>query len=74
MIDIILLNRHWGSIDLHISFNRIDLLPRITLSDITGVFVMNVGFLMLNLNLVIYDREFREFNRRAEKERDSEEQ
>lgn len=74
MIDIVLLNKYWGSIDLHICFNKIDILPRITLSDITGVFILNVGFLMLSMNLAVYDKEFREFNRRREEERNQIEQ
>lgn len=74
MIDIVLLNKYWGSIDLHICLSKIDILPRMTLSDIRGVLILNVGFLMLSMNLAVYDKEFREFNRRREEERNQTEQ
>lgn len=63
MIDIYLLEKDWGCLDLSINFRKIDILPRITLSDMTGVTILNVGFLMLTINLVILDEVLREHNR-----------
>lgn len=53
--------RDWGGCDLSLDFKKIDLLPRITVSDMTGCFVLNLGFLMLTFNLCIYDSATREF-------------
>ena len=59
----------WGCIDLNINFYKIDLLPRITISDMKGAFVFNVGFFMLTLNLVVFDKPNRALNREVRKRR-----
>lgn len=59
----------WGCIDLNINFNKIDLLPRITISDMKGAFVFNVGFFMLTLNLVVLNKPNRAHNREVRKRR-----
>ncbi len=60
-----LLSRDWGGCDLTIDFKKIDVLPRITLSQITGCnLILNIGFLMLTFNLCLYDSEMKEFNRK----------
>jgi hypothetical protein len=69
MRDIIILEKDWGCLDLSINSRKIDFLPRITLSDMTGAFILNVGFLAFTLNLVILDRNMRPANRRARQER-----
>lgn len=57
--------RDWGGCDLTIDFKKIDVLPRITLSQITGCnLILNIGFLMITFNLCLYDSEMREFNRK----------
>lgn len=56
--------RDWGGCDLTIDLKKIDVFPRITLSQITGCFILNIGFLMLTFNLCLYDSEMREFNRK----------
>lgn len=57
--------RDWGGCDLTIDLKKIDVLPRITLSQMTGINLMlNIGFLMLTFNLCLYDSEMREFNRK----------
>lgn len=48
-----------------IDLKKIDLLPRFTLTQITGSLIINIGFLMLTFNLAIYDSEMREFNRKC---------
>lgn len=53
--------KDWGGCDLSIDFNKVDLLPRFTLSQMTGCFFLNIGFLMLTFNLCIYDSATREF-------------
>ena len=53
--------KDWGGCDLSIDFKKIDLLPRITVSEMTGCFFLNLGFLMLTFNLCIYDSATREF-------------
>lgn len=69
MRDIIILEKDWGCLGLSINSRKIDFLPRITLSDMTGAFILNVGFLAFTLNLVILDRNMRPANRRARQER-----
>lgn len=65
-----LLSRDWGGCDLTIDLKKIDLLPRITLSQMTGISLMlNIGFLMITFNLCLYDSEMREFNRKVKEER-----
>ena len=59
-----LIEEDWGCLDLSINFRKIDLLPRLTISDMTGATILNVGFLMLTLNLVVLD----EIGRRLNKE------
>ena len=61
--------RDWGGCDITIDLKKIDLLPRITLSQMTGINLMlNIGFLMFTFNLCIYDSEMREFNRKVREE------
>jgi hypothetical protein len=64
-----LLSRDWGGCDLTIDLKKIDVLPRITLSQMTGISLMlNIGFLMITFNLCLYDSEMREFNRKVKEE------
>jgi hypothetical protein len=61
--------RDWGGCDLTIDLKKIDVLPRITLSQMTGINLMlNIGFLMITFNLCLYDSEMREFNRKVKEE------
>jgi hypothetical protein len=61
--------RDWGGYDLTIDLKKIDVLPRITLSQMTGINLMlNIGFLMITFNLCLYDSEMREFNRKVKEE------
>ena len=69
MKDIMIKEEDWGCIDLNINFNKIDLLPRITISDMKGAFVFNVGFFMFTLNLVVLDKRNRALNREVRKRR-----
>lgn len=63
-MNILIADKEWGGCHLDIDFKKIDLLPRITLSDLTGCLILNVGFLMLTFNLCIYNSDMREFNRK----------
>lgn len=60
--------KDWGGCDLTIDFKKLDLLPRITISEMTGCLVLNIGFLMLTFNLCIYSEDMREFCRKVKSE------
>lgn len=61
--EFMLLDRDWGCLLLSVCFRKIDLLPRVTVSDMTGAFLIDVGFLMLNLDLCILNEVQRQINR-----------
>ena len=63
-MDIMILDKDWGGCHVNIDFHKIDLFPRITISDLTGCLVLNMGFLMLTFNLCVYGQEMREFSRK----------
>lgn len=63
---IVIAHKHWGGCDICIDFKKIDFLPRFTLSEMTGCLVLNIGFLMLSFNLVIFGEEMRQFNKKLE--------
>lgn len=63
-MNILITNKDWGGCHLEIDFRKIDLLPRITLSEFTGCLVLNIGFLMLTFNLCIFSSDLKEFNRK----------
>jgi hypothetical protein len=65
-MNIMLLDKVWGGCHLEICFTKIDLLPRITLSELTGCMLLNIGFLMLTFNLCIFSSEIKEFNRKLQ--------
>lgn len=65
-MNILIADKEWGGCHLDIDFKKIDLLPRITLSDLTGCLILNVGFLMLTFNLCIYSSDMRELNRKLQ--------
>ena len=67
--DIMLIEEDWGCLDLNISFHRVDILPRITVSDMRGAWVVNIGFLAFTLNLVILDWVNRKLNSEIRKKR-----
>ena len=52
--------KEWGGCDFTIDLRKIDFLPRVTLSQVTGCIFLNVGFLMLTFNLCLYDSKMRE--------------
>ena len=64
MIDIRILSKDWGGCDLAIDFRKIDLLPRITISEMSGCFALNMGFLMFTFNLCVLSSDVREFQRK----------
>ena len=59
-----LADKEWGGCHIDIDFRKMDILPRITLSDFTGCLVLNIGFLMLTFNLCVYSSDMKEFNRK----------
>ena len=71
MKDIMLIEEDWGCLDLNISFNKIDILPRFTISDMSGAWVINLGFLAFTLNLVILDAINRRLNHEVRKRRNN---
>lgn len=68
-MDIILKTGDWGGCSLLISFRKIDLLPRITISEMTGIpFMMDIGFLMFTFNLTVFGKQLRNINKRVREE------
>lgn len=67
--NIMLIEEDWGCLDLNISFRKVDILPRITVSDMTGAWILNIGFLAFTLNLVILDEVGRMMNREVRRRR-----
>lgn len=63
-MNILITDKEWGGCHLDIDCRKIDILPRITLSDFTGCLILNIGFLMLTFNLCIYSSDMKEFNRK----------
>lgn len=63
MKDIILFEEYWGNLVLTFCVAKIDILPRVTLSALTGAFIINVGFIFFSLNLTIWDERMRMFNK-----------
>lgn len=63
-MNIMLADKEWGGCHIDIDFRKMDILPRITLSDFTGCLVLNIGFLMLTFNLCVYSSDMKEFNRK----------
>lgn len=66
MRDLKLFEEYWGNLIFSFCFGKIDILPRVTLSQLTGAFIINVGFIFFTLNLTIWDEAMREFNRRSQ--------
>lgn len=64
MRDLKLFEEYWGNLIFSFCFGKIDVLPRVTLSQLTGAFIINIGILFFTLNLTIWDEGMREFNRR----------
>lgn len=64
-----LIEEDWGCLDLNISSHRIDILPRLTVSDMSGAWVVNLGLFAFTLNLVILDRNNRALNSEIRKRR-----
>ena len=64
-----LIEEDWGCLDLNISFRKVDILPRFTISDMNGAWVINLGFLAFTLNLVILDAINRRLNHEVRKKR-----
>ena len=58
----------WGYLLFETSWDKIDLLPRITVSQIDHAVITNVGFMMLSFNLVVFDGLMREFHKRSRRE------
>ena len=56
--------KDWGFMAGEISRYKFDLLPRVTWCAIPHVDEISIGFLCLHLQLTIWSREVREFNRR----------
>ena len=56
MKPIVLFEASWGNLLLDADFKEIDLLPRLTVSEILcfGT-IIHAGFLMLSLNLTVFD-------------------
>lgn len=71
MNEIILFDKDWGNLVFSFCLAKMDVLPRVTLSALTGASLINVGFLFFTLNFTIWGDDIREFNR---KNRESKEQ
>ena len=67
----------WGGSHLCIDFNKIDLLPFLTIDNHCGSTSIRLGFLMLTFNITFFGAELRELNRKmasGELEREMQEQ
>ena len=64
-----LIEEDWGCFSLNISSRKIDILPRVTISDMTGAWLLNVGFLAFTLSLVVLEEQARQQNREVRKRR-----
>lgn len=64
MNEIVLFEQDWGNLVFSFSFNKLDVLPRITMSFVPRASIVNIGFIFFTLNLTIWDDKMREFNRR----------
>lgn len=70
---IVLFENYWGGLTLEATFKKIDLLPRVTISQLSHIYIINIGFLMLTLNLSVWDEAMRDMLRKhAEKGANSE--
>lgn len=59
-----LLERDWGHVAGRISKYKFDFLPRLTMSAVTDMLEINLGFLWFQVWLTIWSERMREFNRR----------
>ena len=59
-----LFERDWGFVAGSVSNYRFEFLPRLTMTSITHMLEISVGFLWFQLWLTIYSREMQEFNRK----------
>lgn len=66
MIDIKIAQKGWGGCSICLDFKKIDILPRVTISDLIGCLYINIGFLMLTFTLCIYDYNMRKFVKELE--------
>lgn len=62
---ITIFERVWGNLLLDVRFNSVDFLPRVTMTAIDHAFIFNIGFLMLSLNLTLWDKQIRDFNKKC---------
>lgn len=53
MRDLKLFEEYWGNLIFSFCFGKIDVLPRVTLSQLTESFIINIGILFFTLNLTI---------------------
>ena len=63
---ITIFERVWGNLLLDVRFNSVDFLPRVTMTAIDHAFIFNIGFLMLSLNLTLWDKQIRDFNKKMQ--------
>lgn len=60
-----LLEKDWGFIACNASAFRVELLPRLTVTNVPHATEINLGFLCFQVWLTLFSREMREFNRRT---------
>lgn len=62
--DFLLIDEDWGALTLSVCFSKIDVFPRLTVSDMTGALIVSVGLFMLTINLCVLNSVQREMNRK----------
>ena len=63
MVTIKIADKEWGASNLLIDFKKIDILPHFCISQMTGLYLLSIGFLMLTFNLIIFDSNMRRMNK-----------
>lgn len=61
---IVIFEKVWGGLTLEATFKKIDLLPRVTISELGHIYIISIGFLMLTLNLSVWDKAVRDMLRK----------
>lgn len=72
MESIVIFDCDWGCLVLDLDFRKIDILPRLTVTDLPSFgIITNFGFLCFTLNLSVYYRNTRRFIRRHRNDADA---
>jgi hypothetical protein len=65
MITLFQFERDWGFVASCIPRYKFELLPRLTITAVTDMFGITLGFLCFELQIGLWSKKMREFNRRS---------